>query len=364
MAYRVVLHVGAMKTGTSYLQSVLEASPQALAAADAGWPVPFGQQVDAVNDVLNIGRQPGAGTSRWHEVAERVRLCDQRTAVLSMEFLSFARPRQVGAFLEPFHGLDVTVLLTVRDQVAVLPAQWQTYTRNYGSEAWPAYLAAVRAEGPERARAHRTFHRAQGLRRIVDTWSVPGVAVAVATVPAPGAPREELWHRFAAAAGLGAAAAVTVADPPTDNQSLGYASCDALRRVNAHLGDLPRLPYRRVMRPVARRVLGPRRPGEARPVPDGAAVRWAVGRNAAFRELVRGRRVAVHGDLADLPVSVPAGVPGEVAPPHPGEVRAALEAIRSFAARSAAERPRTGALDLEALAADAAKLVRSAAANP
>ena len=121
MAGRVVLHIGAMKTGTSYLQSVLGSNTQAL--EDAGFTFlggKFGQQALAVRNVLNLPKTPRKNKVRWAALAQEAHKLDGRTGIVSMEFLSFAGPRHVRAFLEPLEGLEVEVIVTVRDQFRVI----------------------------------------------------------------------------------------------------------------------------------------------------------------------------------------------------------------------------------------------------
>jgi hypothetical protein len=240
MKRRVVLHIGSMKTGTSFIQSVLGHNEDAL--ADAGFEFlggGFGVQTRAVRDMLKLPRDPGRNRRRWRKLAVEAR-ASERTGIVSMEFLSFAGEEQVRRMLAPFSKFDVQVVLTVRDQFRVLPAQWQTYTRNFGTDGWEDYLRHVqpsRGHSARDTRAWKTFHRAQDITTILSRWSAAGAAsVDVVTVPPPGSPREELWHRFCAATGIPADG--TVLDGVRDNESLGYASCDLLRRMNEHLQDV------------------------------------------------------------------------------------------------------------------------------
>ena len=71
-----------------------------------------------------------------------------------------------------------------------------------------------------------------------------------------------------------------------DNESLGFASFDYLRRANAHLQDVPPRRYRKAMRPLAREVLVPLRSTENRPQLDRRAATYARSRNAEIRDLV------------------------------------------------------------------------------
>jgi hypothetical protein len=326
---RVVLHIGTMKSGTSYLQRVLESGVlENVGGFYAGGA--FRAQSRAV-DGLPLLTKRGGGRA-WRDLAARVVERDG-TAVYSHEFLSFASKERVQQVVEPFAGVPVEVLLTVRDQHSALPAQWQSFVRNKGIESWEAYLAEVqgqrrvprpRTKGPSSPRPLQNFRRTQDVPGMVRRWGRnPGVSgVSVVAVPPPGSPPELLWQRFTEAADLAA-----VAPPGADvrvNESLGYASCDLLRRLNESLIGLNRLAYERARRAPVQALL-PLRELEARPVLDragGATARRLNGKilRAASRDGVR-----LVGSAEDLPVDDPGTEPEAVPPADPDEVRRALD---------------------------------------
>ena len=200
MAKRVVLHIGTMKSGTSFVQSALMENPESLEAAGARYlGETFGRQAKAVRDVYQNPRRPERH-QRWHALADEAHRFPGDVAVVSMEFLSFAREKQLRVLLDPFSGMDVEVVLTVRDQFRAIPAQWQTFTRNFGTDDWETYLRRIGVSGlrARGSQAAKTFHRAQDVVPILERWSSPESVrrVTVVTLPPPEAPREELWHRF------------------------------------------------------------------------------------------------------------------------------------------------------------------------
>jgi len=362
MDRRVVLHIGTMKTGTSFIQSVLGSNKAELAEAGVVFPGGFGVQARAVRDMLKLPKHPRRNRRRWGKLAEQAHAGDG-TAIYSMEFLSFAGEEQVPELVAPFAGLDVRVVLTVRDQLRVLPAQWQTYTRNFGMDGWEDYLRHVqptRLGSGRNTRAFKTFHRAQDVTTIMSRWSVPGVSsIEVVTVPPSGAPREELWHRFCAAAGI--SGPEVSLEGVRDNESLGYASCDYLRRANAHLQEVVPRQYRKGMRPLASRVLVPLRSEETRPQLDLKAATYARARNAEVRELLTHGGHRLHGSLDDLPVPEDLdGYPARLTPPPHEQVLRAARAVWDDAASrtgvAASSRPE----DLDDLVADGTRLLRQA----
>jgi hypothetical protein len=363
MAGRVVLHIGAMKTGTSFLQSVLDTNQPAL--ENAGFILlggKLGIQARAVRDVLNLPRSPDKNRVRWAAIAEEAHKLDGRAGIVSMEFLSFAGPRHVRAFLEPLEGLEVDVIATVRDQFRVMPAQWQTFTRNFGTDDWGNYLRRIEPSRLSRTqtRAFKTFHRAQDMIPALERWRATGrvAATHVMTVPGPGAPREELWHRFCSAAGI-ADVAVDV-EGVRDNASLGFGSCDYLRRVNAHLQDVPPRRYRKGVVEVARSTLLPRRPSESRPELDVRAAKYARTLNEQLRSGIVGSDYRLWGSLEDLPVPTDLNDYPKTAPAVPrDEVDGAARAVWSHLAAQLGEVDRRSPTALDAVVKDTAEMLRA-----
>ncbi|CAM3483910.1 hypothetical protein NODU109028_19060 [Nocardioides dubius] len=334
MAERLVLHIGAMKTGTTFLQSVFNTNAAPLAEAGVRFlGGRFGVQSLAVRDVLNLPKKPKANRKRWNALLAELDDPAVRTGVVSMEFLSFARARHLAAFFEPLADVEVEVVLTVRDMFRVIPAQWQTYVRNFGTDDWSRYQRRIVPSLLNRrgGQAAHTFHRAQDIETILERWRtvVPADRIHLVTVPGPEAPRDLLWRRFLEAANL----------PPIevdlsqtkDNSSVGYASCDFLRRVNDDLSDVRPVSYRHHMRPLINQALAPLRASEGKPALDRRTARYAARRNAELRALLGDGPHRWVGDLVDLPdLASDAEVPRHSAAPDLDEVRRSAEAAWAF----------------------------------
>jgi hypothetical protein len=361
VADRVVLHIGTMKSGTSFIQSALVANPLALEAAGARYlGGTFGRQAKAVRDVY---RRRGPRRARWKDLVEEARSFDGDAGVISMEFLGFAKRDQLALFLDPLEGLPVDVVLTVRDQFRAIPAQWQTFTRNYGTDDWGTYLRRIDHSAwsaDRKSRAAVTFWRAQDVVGVLDRWSAePRVrSVTVVTLPPPEAPREELWHRFCTATGVNAPDVVL--EEVRENTSLGYASCDFLRRLNPLLEDVRPRFYRAGMRPLAREVLTPLRETEGRPELDRRGAAFARGLNQKIRDAVREGGYDVVGTVDDLPLPDDLHRPEHVVPPGPDLVRRAATLTREHAVEMLGEDARPAPEDLDDLVADCARLLRRA----
>jgi hypothetical protein len=363
VAERVVLHIGTMKSGTSFVQSALASNPAVLDAAGGRYlGETFGRQAKAVRDVFRRPRRPRRH-QRWRALAREAGSFEGDAGIVSMEFLSFAQDGQLAPFLEPLADLPVEVVLTVRDQFRAIPAQWQTFTRNFGTDDWGTYLRRIDGSAFGRARRSRaavTFRRAQDVTGILERWSAdPRVArVTVVTLPPPGAPREELWRRFCQAARLPAEGAEL--GEVHENTSLGYASCDLLRRLNVHLDDVRPRFYRKAMRPLAREALAPLRDSETRPELDHRGAELAAELNRRIRDAVARGGHELVGSLDDLPVPDHVDAPHQVVPPPPDDVRRAALAVRSCAAAALDVPPGPAPGGLEDLVAETARLLRKA----
>ncbi len=364
MADRVILHIGTMKSGTSFIQSALMGNGAALDAAGVVYlGGSFGRQSRAVRRAL--GRPPRVdGPRGWARLAHEARRHEGRAGLVSMEFLSFARDSQLDTFLAPLAGLEVQVVLTVRDQFRAIPAQWQTFVRNFGEDDWETYLRNIDAPRLSRgrdSRAFTTFHRAQDIVPMLNRWSShPGVAqVDVVTVPGPEAPRDELWNRFCEAVAI-PAGSTTLLDTQ-DNSSLGYASCDYLRRLNPYLSDVPPRRYRKGIRPLTREALGPLRQLEGRPELDEKGAAYARSLNERIRAALTRRGHRVFGSLEELPVPTDPPIPPAVALAAPlDQVHRAADAAWDRCAELVGRKAGTRPEELDAVVADGARLLRRA----
>lgn len=313
----VVLHVGAMKTGTTYLQHKLIANRDELHTegvdfAGGRWR----DQVSAVQDLLSLAQDDPKVARRsagaWTAMAKRVRRTDARMSLLSMEFLSFADTEEAQRAVDSLAGLDVHVVVTVRDTAAVIPALWQTSITSGGGMTWPRFMTVARASmrgggrlGSALARAGvptaRRFSEAVDIPRILRVWAaaVPPERVHVVVVPGPQAPRDRLWELFTDVLGVDPA---TAPHPPVqENESLGLPSAELVRRVNVGLSLQRPTEQRMVKVELAGRGLGELRHEERRARLDPATFRAALRWNARIRDVITSTGVTVHGDLADLP---------------------------------------------------------------
>lgn len=236
----VFLHVGAPKTGTTYLQQVLWRNRSALKRD--GLLYPAQRSADNFHAALDLrgvnfnGYENPEVPGAWERVRARVRDWHGPTAVISHELLAWTSEEQARQAVESLQPADVHVVYTARDLVRQVPAVWQETVKNRRLVGFPRYLQSLRAP-EEPGPWGKGFWAAQDAVDVLRRWSaaVSPERIHVVTVPPSGGPPGRLWERFAGLLGLDPARYDT--DVPRSNISLGRAEAEVLRRVNRMLGD-------------------------------------------------------------------------------------------------------------------------------
>ena len=238
-----ILHVGAPKTGSTYLQSVLWRNRDAL--FESGVHVlgdGQGQHHRASHDLRGARfdpADPGVDwTGAWDQMAAWAADSPAGTVVISEEKLSALTPLQVERAVMSLAPRTVHVVYVTRDLPGLLPSEWQEYVKHGTSTTyanWAAQVLASHDEGPG-----AWFWKVHDLESVVSRWatSVPLDNIHVITMPPSSGPRDELWRRLCTV--LGCPADVATDLEIVANPSLGLAGAEVLRRVNAALpADLP-----------------------------------------------------------------------------------------------------------------------------
>lgn len=302
MAERVVLHVGLMKSGTSFLQQALRHNRVRLHEQGVLFPSPWKRQVQAVKDISTRGlrdQPPLADDGPWRSLLDEVRRWDG-TAVLSMEFLGprgLAKAREiVGAF----GPAEVEVVISVRDLARTIPAMWQESLQNRGTWTWEEYLAGVEGEDRTNPGPGRAFWTRQDAPGITEVWQEAAGRdrVTVLTVPPPGAPPGLLWERFASLLPIDATG---IDLDVRTNPSLGLASLLVLRELNQRLDADGRTLTGRQYERVVKQLLAKRGLAGLEGDPRlGYAAAWVAGRGDRDVARLRALSPRVAGDLGDL----------------------------------------------------------------
>jgi len=348
----VYVHIGAFKTGTSFLQSRLWACRDDLSEQGVLFPGERGwsDQVRALSHVAgrldSLGRRVPA--EAWDELVRTILAWPGRTAIVSFEFLSIARSRQAQQLVADLAPAQVHVVVTARDLVRGVPAMWQEVIQGGQTWSWPQYVETVTSAVGRTVPPGRAFWRAQDLAEVVRRWSkaVPVERIHVVTVPPAGTPTEELWRRFCVATGITHSDRLC-ADDAAPNESLDPASTELMRRINLAVeGRMSRAVYDKVLKLfVAKRVLAARA-GPGRVALSAEQVRWAQDRGRQLAADLGRLGVPVVGNLDDL---VGSAVIAPSRLPEAEEVlAAAIDVIQALSIRlGESRRGRPGPNDLE-----------------
>ncbi|MDL4772838.1 MULTISPECIES: hypothetical protein [Thermomonosporaceae] len=316
----VYLHIGAPKSGTTFLQGLLWHNAGTL--REHGVLMPggsFAAQVRATRDLRGLVREPDDPapdwTGAWDLIASRIKESDARVAVVSNEVISAADAEQAGRAVRSLEPAEVHVVYSARDLAGLLPSEWQEYVKHRFHYDFGHWLGEV-VDGPPDDAAAAWFWRVHDIPEVLARWSahVPPERVHVLTMPRPGAPRELLWERFAGL--IGVDPAIADLSEARANAALSWTETELLRRINgAAREDAPMWLYHRLVTDVlALRVLpGQGAPGRV-PLP-GDRRDWAATR---ARELVESIRSAGYDVVGDLDELLPGDAVPDAAPPADG----------------------------------------------
>lgn len=294
-----------MKSGTSYLQAMLRRNEETL--RDHGVLVET-HLLEAVGEVRGREGKKWAQdfSGQWSKMMARVDEWQGHSAVLSQEFLAAAKPREAKSTIAGLGDHEVTVVVTARDLLRIIPSHWQTIVRSNSTMSFPEFVDAVLAPRETRAKRGAAFWRAHDLARTCRVWGkvVGPENVVIVTLPQPGAPSDVLWQRFLSAIDVMPSDCNAEADLKS-NVSLSYSQVEMLRDVNARVrGSLSALEYRAlVWRLLASKILqrGPvSGDPDDRPRVVGARREAVVDRADVMLAEIESMGMRVVGDLDDL----------------------------------------------------------------
>jgi hypothetical protein len=293
----VYLHVGPVKTGSTYLQSVMWNSRDALREQGILLPVTHPNEFFlAANDVqggrfvlVDMPEARGA----WARVAAWARAWPGRV-LITCELLGFSEPDHVQGIASSLAPATLHLIVMARCRADMLPSVYQESVKMVDPDrSWDDFLRAYRA-------SHEAWRHAPST--IFGRWlpHVDRQRAHVVTVPRRGADSCLLLHRFTQALGIDDSR-LTPADIAAANTSLDAIDVELLRAVTARTaGRLDRRAQRDLINegllPVLRRIDRPRRPlrlpASFQPLMIEAAARDTKAIAAAGCH--------VHGDLAEL----------------------------------------------------------------
>jgi hypothetical protein len=335
MTRTVYLHVGTPKTGTSYLQHVLFHNRRLLQRHGITYPAPrFDAHFLAALDLMRMpwGGLEAQAIGSWDKLAASVRR-SHGTAIISHEILATASRLQIGRALDSLghgQGAEIHLVLSVRDLVRQIPAEWQENVKHRAALSYGAFIARI--QDPRReGRIPTWFWGVQEIPDILDRWGhdLPTEHVHVVTVPPSGGSPDLLWKRFVEAFGLDGIDLQL--DGERVNASLGSAETTLIRRINrAANEELEPAFYRPLVRELLAHQTLSRRTRTPRLALPPDAYPWASGLEESWIAEIVARGYDVIGDLDDLRGAPPGDDYAD--PDHPDESlvsSAAVDALKA-----------------------------------
>lgn len=281
---KVFVHIGAPKSGTTYLQDRFARNREQIAAQGLDYlETATGDHFQAALDLI---QRPWAGElersrGQWKALVDAAHHVPGNV-LISHEILAAATTEQVAQALADLADLEVHVVLTARDLGRQIPAEWQEMVKHRSGRTFRRFVHNL--QSAERTDSDLWFWRVQSLPDVLTRWGagLPPEQVHVVTVPQAGGPRDLLWDRFGQVVGLDPQASYDESEAA--NASLGIAEVAVLRRLNRrlHRGGVSRETYVRVVRElIVREIFAEREgmltatlPEDERPFVEEVTAEW------------------------------------------------------------------------------------------
>lgn len=307
MTRRLMVHIGAPKTGTTFLQAVLRANTETLRGY--GFALAAEKQRDvfaATNDLVGDSGTPLTKELRdegaWDAMATRLRSSDAPTVIYSDERLASLTRRRIARVAALGTDREIHVVYATRELGTLMPSAWQEHVKHGSDESMIEWGERILRSDPSVASRFFFWH-VHDVVRVLTRWSEAVATperVHVIPVPRQSGGSEELWTRFAVAIGLAPELDVTTA-VSRSNPALDHAQVEFLRRVNEELGDaLSRPAHMRWMRDVlSKDAMGGLGHGQKARLPEHLTPDVEA-RAAAVIEYLASSEYDIIGDLDDL----------------------------------------------------------------
>jgi len=250
----VWLHIGLHKTGSTYLQSVMRANRDHLAAQGVHLPVSSRGEYLGLPAWDLMGRRPKDSRDdrvigQWDALATDLRQSPLPVGFYSSEHLSLATVRQARRAVQSFPDAEVRVIVAARDLGRVVLSAWQEAVKNGRTMTFAEYAEFVRDDRRRAQGVARTFWLSHDLSAVLEAWRavLPADRVHLVTVPQPGGPPEVLLQRFCSLLRVDPDRLVEA--PRWNNETLGVVGTELLRRLNVDVAPaLNQRQYKRVVR--------------------------------------------------------------------------------------------------------------------
>lgn len=302
MARLVFLHVGTPKSATTYIQDSLWSNRKELRALGlqmplahqlAHWRVGMHARSLGVDGGREFPVEFGRFLSRTEEWDGDI--------LLTTEILCALGPKQTKLFVDLIKADEVHVIITARDFVRQVTAEWQQHIRGGSIRPLEDFVSDIKKRDP-----NLWFWRVQDIDAIAARWAeaVPAHRIHLVTVPKTSDDPELVWKRFCSVVGVDPNRVPPRVDQ--SNVSLGYLQAESLRRIAlwrikngvTHNGDRPALYHSAKFLAPLRELRGSK---IQIPLVDQE---WAKSVGEEMSAGIKSRGVSVVGSMDDLQSSV------------------------------------------------------------
>lgn len=206
MTKKLVLHVGLMKTATTYVQSILTRNRDVL--SKRGWDYP-GNRENQQHAFYGIC---GSGIpwvtpeieSNYKSLGQKLQKTikdHENDLIVSSEALSTLKAENIETLIQET-ALPTKVIFTIRGLDKIIPSAWQQYLKGGGTRTLAEFIEEMQ-RSREPIEQVKGFWQTYAYGESIKRWAqVTGKPVDVVVLPSQLKDRDEVWNLFQAAAGL------------------------------------------------------------------------------------------------------------------------------------------------------------------
>jgi hypothetical protein len=300
---KVYVHIGAPKTGTTFVQSVLWANREQLATDGVLYPYEQAKQhFTAMLDLRERGwgaHPPGYWRGTWDAVARRAATWSGHTVILGNEILGGATDSQIQRLVHSLAPAEVHVIFTARDLARQLVSDWQEHIKHKHTVTLEDFVDDLVENGRDATPPFgEMFWDLHDAGYVLQRWArvVPAERIHLVTLPPPGGEGGLLWTRFCQVTGLDPDGYSL--DVRRANTSLGRAEAEVVRRINLRVQSMQPPHYDQLVR---LRLTGKTLNGSGGRIvlPEGQ-MPWVQKRSRELIDTLADSGYDVAGDLVEL----------------------------------------------------------------
>lgn len=228
----LVYHVGTMKSGTTYLQSVLHKNKSKLKLYNWRYPGQRLNQQHAIYDLVpasvpwNVPKSGIKNGELSKDLAHQIDKSKDSNIILSAEVLSCLDESGINKVVEKF-GQPNKIVFTVRNLSSVIPSAWQQYIKGGGKLSLDRFVNKMDDDRDKLDGMWKIYAYGNQIKK----WSKVA-PVSVVIVPTSGV-KEDLAHLFLSTLELNSKEFNLTIKNSESNLSLGHELTEILRFLNS-----------------------------------------------------------------------------------------------------------------------------------